>query len=85
MQKQIIPFYQHDRKTKPPKVWEKKTSSSEKCGLGLYARDQENLWHVDSACSRHMTSDRNKFVCFNEVQKGNVSFGNNSPAAIKGK
>lgn len=52
----------------------------------MYAGYQENLWYIDSGCSKHITSDKDNFVYFNEIKKEkNVNFGNNSSATIKEK
>lgn len=65
---------------------EKESIEYENCDLDLYAGDQENVWYIDSGCSKHMTSDKDNFMSFNEIKKEkNVTFGNNSLAAIKGK
>lgn len=82
----MIPCYQHKQKTQPLKVWKRKTTSIERCGLAIYERDQENQWYVDNGFLRHMTCERNKFISFNELKKEkNVSFGNNYPLLLKEK
>lgn len=40
---------------------------------------------MDSGCSKHMASDKYKHISFNEVKKGNLTFGNNYPTSIKGR
>jgi len=68
------------------KVWKKKTIECENYGLDLYEGGQENLWYIDSGCSKNMTGDKYKFIYFIEIKKEkNVTFGNNTPATIKGK
>ncbi|GJV20172.1 retrovirus-related pol polyprotein from transposon TNT 1-94, partial [Tanacetum coccineum] len=42
------------------------------------------LWHIDSAASNHMTSEEDLFVEM-EKSKGNVTFGDESKAPVKGK
>jgi len=70
--------YQHEENIEPFKAWKKKMTSYEKCGLALYVEDQENLWYIYNECSKHMTSDIDKFVSFNEIKKEkNVIFDNN--------
>jgi len=65
---------------------EKEVTSSEKCGLALYAGDQENLWYIESAFSKHMIGVKDKLISFNEIKKeNNVTFANISHATIKGK
>eukprot|EP00253_Pinus_taeda_P002164 PITA_02164 len=60
-----------------------KNPSMDKCGLALYAQNNENQWFVDSGCSRHMTRDRRMFVSLSK-KEGNVSFGSGS-GRIEGK
>lgn len=68
------------------KVWKKKAIESENSGLALYAGDQENMWYIDSGCSKHMRGDRDNLMSFDEIKKEkNVTFGNNSRVIIKGK
>ena len=58
----------------------------ERCGIAFYAEGQENIWYIDSVCSKHMTGDKEKLESYIAVEKGKkVSFGNDIPAAIKGK
>ena len=65
---------------------EKKDSRVESCGIALFSEGEENQWYIDSGCSKHMTSDRNKLLSYNSVEKEkNVTFGNDSPVVIKGK
>jgi len=43
-------------------------------------------WYIDSGCSKHMTGDKEKLESGTALEKGNkFSFGNDTPAAIKGK
>ncbi|GJS64118.1 retrovirus-related pol polyprotein from transposon TNT 1-94 [Tanacetum coccineum] len=42
------------------------------------------LWHIDSAASNHMTGEEDLFVEM-EKSKGNVTFGEESKAPVKGK
>ena len=52
----------------------------------MYAEGQENQWYIDSGCSKHMTSDREKLHSYNALEKEkSVSFGNDTPAVIKSK
>ena len=41
-------------------------------------------WHIDSAASNHMTGEEDLFVEMEE-SKGNVTFGDESKAPVKGK
>lgn len=68
------------------KVWKNKTIESENYDLDVYAGDQEKLWYIDSGFSKHMTSDKYKFMYSDEIKKEkNITFGNNTPTSIKGK
>ena len=52
----------------------------------MYAEGQENQWYIDNGCSRHMTGDKEKLHSYNALEKEkDVSFGNDTPAVIKGK
>ena len=44
-----------------------------------------NDWIIDSGASKHMTSDKCKFLSLSENKSGNVTFGNDAPGKIKGK
>ena len=37
------------------KTWRIKEPQTERCGIAFYAEGQENLWYIDSGCSKHMT------------------------------
>ena len=40
----------------------------------------------DIGCLKHMTCDRNKLLAYNALEREkNVTFGNDTPAVIKGK
>ena len=68
------------------KVWRKKDLQVENCGIALFAEGEENQWYIDSGCSKHMTGDRNKLFAYNALEREkNVTFGNDTPAVIKGK
>ena len=69
-----------------PKIWRKKEPQTEICGIVLYAEGQENQWYINSGCTKHMTSDKEKLHSYNALEKEkNVSFGNDTLAVIKGK
>ena len=40
---------------------------------------------IDSGCSNHMTSDKEKFEDIGPYNSGCVKFGNDMPCVIKGK
>ena len=68
------------------KTWRKKELQPERCGIALYAEGQENQWYIDSGCSKHMTGDKEKLQSYSALEKERkVSFGNDTPALIKGK
>ena len=71
------------RSTKDLKVWKKKEDL--KCGIVLFVQQQNDPWYIDSGCSKHMTSDKNKFLSLKEGSIGNVTFGNDTPGKIRGK
>lgn len=69
-----------------PKTWKKKELQTKRCGIALYAEGQENQWYIDSGCSKHMTDDKEKIQSYSALEnKRKVSFGNDTPAVIKGK
>eukprot|EP00253_Pinus_taeda_P001867 PITA_01867 len=72
--------------TSSAKTWRMKELQLERCGIALYAEGQENEWYIDSGCSKHMTGDKEKLESYTSLEKGKkVSFGNDTPTAIKGK
>jgi hypothetical protein len=50
----------------------------------LKAQDKEDLWYVDSGCSKHMTRNKDNFLNLKK-QKGKVTFGDNASGNILGK
>eukprot|EP00253_Pinus_taeda_P012436 PITA_12436 len=72
--------------TSSAKTWRMKEPQLERCGIALYAEGQENQWYINSRCSKHMTGDKEKLESYTALEKGKKdSFGNDTPAAIKGK
>eukprot|EP00253_Pinus_taeda_P013040 PITA_13040 len=68
------------------KTWKKKETQPERCGIALYAEGEENQWYIDSGCSKHMKSNKEKLQPYSALEKEKkVSFGNDTPAFIKGK
>ena len=65
------------------KRWIEKTSKQE-CLISLKDQDKEDLWYVDSGCSKHMTGNEDKFKRLKK-QKGKVTFGDNASGNILGK
>jgi hypothetical protein len=50
-------------------IWKEKTSKEE-CLIALKSQDKEDLWYVDSGCSKHMTGNKNMFL--NLQKQGNT-------------
>ena len=47
---------------------------------------QENQWYIDSGCLKYMTDNKEKLQSYSALEKEKkVSFGNDTPAFIKGK
>jgi hypothetical protein len=81
------PIEKHIDVNNNTKVWKKKQERShhEECDLAMHAHDKESYWYIDSGCSRHMTSDENKFLKLKREKGGNVSCGDNKSTKIIGK
>ncbi|XP_015158246.1 uncharacterized protein [Solanum tuberosum] len=47
-------------------------------------RERKQHWYMDSACSRHMTRDKTKFLSLEEGKGGMVAFGGGKKGQIKG-
>eukprot|EP00253_Pinus_taeda_P022209 PITA_22209 len=83
---ETIRFQQRKEQASSTKTWRIKEPQTERCGIAFYAEGQENLWYIDSGCSKHMTADKEKLESYSALEKGKkVSFGNDTPATIKGK
>lgn len=79
-------FQQKKEQASSTKTWRIKEPQTERCGITFYAEGQENLWYIDNGCSKHMTGDKEKLESYSALEKGKkVSFGNDTPATIKGK
>eukprot|EP00253_Pinus_taeda_P028712 PITA_28712 len=79
-------FQQRKEQASSTKTWRIKEPQTERCGIAFYAEGHENLWYIDSGCSKHMTGDKEKLESYSALEKGKkVSFGNDTPATIKGK
>ena len=52
--------------------------------ISLCATESQNLWHLESGCSKHMTSDSSKFITLKD-NKGKVTFGYSLSSKIIGK
>ncbi|XP_074314218.1 uncharacterized protein LOC141649426 [Silene latifolia] len=62
-------------KTKAPL---KQPEKQPRCG------ERNNLWYLDSSCSRHMTGDINLFLSLKPFDGGKVTFGDNKKGKIVG-
>jgi len=63
-----------------------KEPQPKRCGIDLYTEGKENQWYIDSGCSKHMMGDKEKLQSYGALEKEKmVSFGNDTPALIKGK
>ena len=52
--------------------------------ISLCATESQNLWHLDSCRSKHMTGDPRKFITLKD-NKGKVTFGDSMSSKIIGK
>ena len=59
--------------TKQKKYWKEK-EEMESSMIALCATESQNLWHLDSGCSKHMIGDSSKFITLKD-NKGKVTFG----------
>ena len=49
--------------------------------VSLCATERQDLWHIDSGCSKHMTGDPIRFIKLKD-NKGRVTFGDNKSSKI---
>eukprot|EP00253_Pinus_taeda_P007385 PITA_07385 len=78
--------HQKEKASLNPKIWRNKEPETKRGGIALYAEGQENHWYINNGCSKHMTGDKEKLQSYNALEKEKkVSFGNDTPAVIKGK
>ena len=68
---------------KEMKAWKKKDDVE--CSLALCATEKQNLWHIESGCSKHMIGEPTKFLSLKMKQKWKVTFGDNISSKIIGK
>jgi hypothetical protein len=59
--------------------------SNEECTLSLQDKLKKHGWYVDSGYSKHMTSDRDRFLTLRKERDGSVSFENDDSTKIIGK
>ena len=69
--------------TKQKKYWKEK-EEMESSMIALCATKRQNLWNLDSGCSKHMTSDSRKFITVKD-NKGKVTFGDSLSSKIINK
>ena len=69
--------------TKQKTYWREREENKSSM-ISLCATEKQNLWHLDSGCSKHMTGDPNKFIKLKD-NKGKVTFGDNMSSKIIGK
>ena len=69
--------------TKQNKHWKEK-EEMESSMIALCATESQNLWHLDSGCSKHMIGDQTKFITL-KYNKGKVTFRDNMSSKIIGK
>ena len=50
--------------------------------VGIKEEEKQNLWFLDSGCSKHMTSDLSKFSTFTKKDGGFITFGDNAKGKI---
>ena len=62
------------------KDWKKK-EENKRSMISLCAREKQDLWHIDSGFSKHMTGDPTKFIKL-KYNKGRVTFGDNKSSKI---
>ena len=69
--------------TKQKRYWSEKEEKEEKetSMISLCATKIQNLWHLDSGCSKHMTGDPSKFMTLKD-NKGKVTFGDRMSSEI---
>jgi hypothetical protein len=69
------------------RIWRIKQDQfkSKECSLSLHAQHKKSGWYVGNGCSKHMTSDKNKFLTLRKEQDGSISFGNGNSTRIIGK
>jgi hypothetical protein len=69
------------------RTWIRKQNqySNEEYTLALQPKNKKRGWYVDSGCSKHMTSDRDKFLTLRKERDGSVSFINDDSTKIIGK
>ncbi|KAF3625716.1 Ribosomal protein S8 family protein [Capsicum annuum] len=60
------------------------TEKMDKMSQEEKVKGNKRHWYLDSACSRHMTSDKKKFLSLSKIDGEGVSFGNGKRGIIPG-
>nr|XP_016508131.1 PREDICTED: uncharacterized protein LOC107825740 [Nicotiana tabacum] len=47
-------------------------------------KGSNQIWYMDSGCSKHMAGSKNQFISLGDLKGGNVSFGNGKKGGIIG-
>ncbi|XP_070034929.1 uncharacterized protein [Nicotiana tomentosiformis] len=50
----------------------------------VQVKGNNQIWYMDSGCSKHMTGSKNQFLSLDDLKGGNVSFGNGKKSEIIG-
>ena len=72
-------------KTKKQKKDWKKREENEISMISSCTTEKQNLWHMESGCSKHITGDPNKFIKLRKYNKGKFTFADNMYSKIIGK
>jgi len=67
------------------KRWKHKIQKVEEYGIYLSTHEQKGKWYLYSDFCNHMIGYKSKFSFLKWKSKGNLTFGNNALAQIKGK
>jgi hypothetical protein len=71
----------------PKRIWRIKQDqfNTEECSLSLQVEYKKSGWYVDNGCSKHMKSDKIRFLTLKKEQDGSISFGNHNSSIIIGR
>ena len=53
--------------------------------IALSVTKKQNLWHIESGCSKNMKRDTNKFISQRKDNKGKATIGDNMSSRIISK
>ncbi|KAL6345648.1 hypothetical protein AAG906_017383 [Vitis piasezkii] len=71
--------------TNVKRIWVKKNELNCLVVHTTLRASESHSWYFDSGCSRHMTGNRSFFTNFTKFDGGNMTFGDNNVASVKGK